>query len=168
MCGPAVIPLAMLAISAAQTASAYQGQKNQAKYAQKSATIKRNSDIANIRAEQVMGQQDEAQRVEQLRRQTEQKKATASVAAVDAGIEGNSVDSIMNELAGQGAEAQQSLETNYARSALATTNQLYNADSQYSSTVNQNQKPSGLAAALQIGGAALGSYGDYKKAKALE
>lgn len=165
MCLPAV-PLIMMALSVAQTANAYQTQKGQAKFAQQSATVKRNSDIAGIRSEQVMAQQDQAERVESLRRQTEKQQATARVAGADAGVTGTSVDSIMNELAGQNAEAQQNLETNYARSALGTSNQLFNADSQYSSTVAQNQKPSGLAAALQIGGAVAEGYGGYKQATA--
>lgn len=164
MCEP--ISIATTALAIAGSVSQYQAQRDQAKFAEKSATVQRNANIANIRAEQVQNQQDEAERVEALRRQTEQKQATARLAAADAGVTGTSVDSVLNELAGQGAEAFQNLETNYARSALGTSNQLFNVDNQYASTIAQNQKPSGLAAALQIGGQALGGYGDYKAAKA--
>lgn len=167
MCEPVTIAaIASTALTVAQTASAYQGQKQQAKFAERSATVQRNANIANIRAEETMQQQDEAERVETLRREVEQKKSTARLAAADAGVTGTSVDSVLNELAGQGAEAFQNLETNYARTALATSNQLYNADSQYASTVASNPKPSGLAAALQIGGSLLGGYGDVKGAQA--
>lgn len=162
MCDPILITTGL---AVAGAASQYQGQRNQAKYAERAATVQRNANIANIRAEQVQNQQDEAERVEALRRQTEQKQATARSAAAEAGVAGLSVDAVLNELAGQGAEAFQNLETNYARSALGTANQLYNADSQYASTVAQSPKPSGLAAALQIGGQLATGYADYKASK---
>ena len=168
MCEPTTIALAAFALSSASSVAAYQSQKSQSEYAKKAATTQRNSNIAAVAAESAMGQQDEAERVEALRRQTESKKATARASAAEAGVTGISVDSVLNELAGQGAEAQQNLETNYARSSLGTAAQLTNINSQYSNTLAQNQAPSALGLGLEIGQAGLSSYGSFKSMKAAD
>ena len=140
----------------------YQAQKNQAKTAQQAATSERNANVARVGYEQSQETQNQADRLEALRRETEAKQATARAAAADAGVEGISVDSVLSELSGQGAEALQTLNTNYARGAVANATERTNIDQQYARTVNSNPKPSGLGFALDLASEGAKAYSGYK------
>lgn len=141
---------------------AYQGQKNQAKFAEQSATVERNANVARLGFEQSQETQNQADRLEGLRRETEAKQATARAAAADAGVEGISVDSVLNELSGQGAEALQTLNTNYARTGVANATERTNIDQQYSRTVASSPRPSGLGLALDLVSQGAKGYAGYK------
>lgn len=166
MCDPVTLTAVSTGLAVASTAAQVQGQRQQAKYAKQAATVERNANVAAIQAEQNMRQQDEADKVEALRREAEAKAATARASAAESGVQGISVDAVLNELSGQAGEALQNLETNYARAGLGTSAELSNAEYRRQDTIARNPGPNYLAAGLQIGGQLAGGYADYKTAKA--
>ena len=161
MCDPLSIATAALTIGS--SGMQFQQQREQAKFAQRAATIERNANLANLEYEQSQAAMDQAQALEQTRRDAEARMATARVAASDAGVTGVSVDSVLAELSGRAAENVQALETNYARSGVAAANERTNINQRYAATRNANPRPSGLALGLEIGGAVAGGYASNRK-----
>lgn len=166
MCGPAAIPLASLAISTLSAGAQFQQQRNQARFAERAAISERNENTARVMTEQSFRQQDQAQSLEAQRRDAQSRMATARAAASEAGVTGISVDAVLNELSGRAAENVQTMDTNYARGALSNAAELTNINQQFSRTIAQNPRPSGLALGLQLAGAGLNAAGDIKANKA--
>lgn len=114
MCGPAAIPIAALVISAVGTGAAYYSADQQAKQEHdfNSASINEGSKLArqsfDLEQQQLQEQQrqdDEAasQKDQQIQKEAAQAKATARVAAGEAGVAGLSVDSLLADFDNQEA-----------------------------------------------------------------
>lgn len=171
---PAAIAVAGLAVSAASTAAAYQGQQ-QAANAQSSynkqqyAAVKKAAQqnyYQQVAAIQTRSDQDIAQTKQQAQGDMvtgEKAKASAKALAADRGVTGNSVDALLNDFGRIEHNNQATLDTN-----LTWRLQQYQADEKQAQSEGQQRIagaapapvafPSALAAGLQIGGSALNTY----------
>jgi hypothetical protein len=100
--------------------------------------------------------------------ETRQVESSARVAAGESGIMGASVDALMRDIGGQGANNQSNIYANYLSENRAISGQLRNERNRTASTVSglaPVKGPNGFAAALKIGSQAVDSYSSYKSGK---
>lgn len=172
MCGPAAIPIAMLAITAVSSAASIQSQqsaqKSQDAYNQQQAdntmTAYRHN-LANVEVQRTQARDDAVSQEQQNNKAGRSAVATATTAAGEAGVSGLSVDALLRDLAGQAGYDNTNVEENYLRQNTALNAQRENV---YNNTVSQfsslkpSQSPDYLSAGLRIGSAAAGAYGQTK------
>ncbi len=169
MCEPTTILMATsLALSAAQARGQYQAQKGMNTRNRRAANQQLEYNTAMNNVTRAQNQEDAAKAAEQLRRESAAKQATARAAAAESGVAGLSVDAVLNELSGQAAEAQQQIDTNYARQALQQDATQVGLVAQHSNTLANlpaNPYPDYLGMGLKLGqgvvsGARAGDFGE--------
>lgn len=174
MCNPLFVAWAAVASSAAQAgltvAQSNTDAKSQARY-QRELTTATNTQAAAkasaLRQQQAQASESSARETEKARLASQRAKATATVAAGEAGVSGNSVDALLAEYdvqLGQFKEAtlrqQQLRNTAYQDEAEAVRTGASYQGLQINTPVS---RPNVGAAALQFGASALGIYRDYKR-----
>jgi len=174
MCEPTTVALAALASSAAQAgltiAQGNSDAKAQAGY-QRQLTAATNTQAAAqasaLRQQQAQANESSARETEKARLASQRAKATATVAAGEAGVSGNSVDALLaeyNTQLGQLKEAtlrqQQLRDAAYQDEAEAVRTGASYQGLQINAPV---AGPNVGAAALKFGADALGIYRDYKR-----
>ncbi len=182
MCAPAavLIPLIGLGVqggaAVASTASARgaagRSQSEQARFndaVHASATENTRQALQDLDARAVEDMLATAQQQDQNTRQGNSIKSTAIVAAGEAGVAGNSVDELLNDVQAQTTRNKQAISTNenitQAQLQRDREQAIAQGKSQYNSTQNTViNKPSALSPALQIAGATLNTV-DYLQSR---
>jgi hypothetical protein len=170
MCPP-VLLAAAVAISAAQAISSYQGASAQAKAQEASNAIQRQNiqdayQNNMIQATQQYGYKNDeaAQKLQQDAIKTRAATATALTSAGEAGVAGNSVSALADEYAQNAATFKGDVDYNRLAEDNELQWQMRGFGSQQQSQINslkQPVQPSLIGAGLQIGGAAVNSYGTF-------
>ena len=176
MCEPTTIAMASLALSAASTAVSYQQQAGQAKVQnqihqnnQALALQSRNQSFADLSARQQQEAQAAAQQINQQNREALQTAASVQVQMGESGVAGFSMNNIMRDIYGQSARNISTIENNRDWTLGQLEREKDGLQASYKGQANSTSgamRPSLLAAGLQIGDAALSSYGTYKKLSA--
>jgi hypothetical protein len=174
MCVPAVIPIAMAAVSAAGTAASYYGQqqaadaqseygKNIHKYVKKTATANYYQQVQQIQTR--FGQETTRAGDESMKNTLAGEKAKAQAAAVfgERGVTGNSINSLLGDFDRIEAQNHSPLATNLNWQKQQAGQDILAAranaiDRIHGSVPQPVAYPSLLAAALQLGGTALKAY----------
>jgi hypothetical protein len=174
MCAPAVIPIAMGAISAAGTAASYIGQKQAAdaqaaygqdiyRYVKKSATANYYQQVNQIQTR--VGQEQAKAGNEMLSNSlaAASAKSKAAVSLGERGVTGNSVNVLLSDFDRIEAQNHQALATNLQWMQQQAGQDILSARAQaldriHGATPQPTVAPSLLAAALQLGGTALKTY----------
>jgi hypothetical protein len=165
MCGPAALPIAMFAVSAAQAVSSYQGQSAQAK-AQEQTNQLQAGYINQARQDQMTQAQthegylnDQAsQKLQQSSMNERAASATLQTSAGENGVSGNSVSAIQRDYEQRQDDFATDVEYNRKADTDALNWQMrgFNTESQSRmNSLRQPVYPSLIATGLQIGGAAL-------------
>lgn len=174
MCAPAIIPIAIGAISAAGAAASYASQKDAAdaqsaygkdvhRYVKKSATANYYQQVQQIQGR--LGQEKVRTSDEALKNTlaAARAKSNASVVMGERGVQGNSVNVLLSDFDRIEAQNHDALSTNYqwmqqqaGQDILAS--RAAALDRIHGSTPQPVAYPSMLATALQIGGSALKTY----------
>jgi hypothetical protein len=163
MCGPLLIPLVTLAISAAGTAMSYSQQASQAKKQEQAIRADQENRYAAMAEKNNQTVRQEAGALLEVRRQQQREAASARVASGEAGVTGVSMDSILNDTFMQaGFESSRIIADTQAR---LKQNELEakGIASQSESAYNSINRPSAVAAGLQIAGSALKAYNSYSQ-----
>jgi len=172
MCEPTTLLAASLALSAATTgltvAEQHSQAKSQAAYQEsltKASNTQAENSIAALRIQQAQSRESTARETEKARLASQRAKASAEVAAGEAGVSGNSVDALLQEYStnlDQFKEAtirQRSLEdASYADQVAAIRSGASYQALQINAPIAQPQYG---AAALKLGADALGAYRSY-------
>ena len=173
MCGPAAIPIAMLAITAVSTVASIAAQQqqysaqqdfNQRQYDSSMTAYRHN--LANLEVQRNQARDDATEQVQQNSLAAMRAQATARVAAGEAGVSGLSVDALLRDLAGQAAYDNTSVEENYLRQDRAINAKREQVYGDTVSQINQLRpamSPDYLGAGLRIGQATASSYGQYQQ-----
>nr|WEM05537.1 internal virion protein [Ralstonia phage BOESR1] len=178
MCGPAVIPLATLAITAVSSVATVIGQQSQANRAadaqnqynrtmEQNAIASRNANLANLEVERNTALADTREQIQANTMAARKAQATALTSAGESGVSGLSVDGLLRELGGMAGTDNATATTNYLRQDAQINIRRENTQNSYESGLNsirqsQIQAPDYLGAALKIGQGALGAYGQYQ------
>lgn len=172
MCEPTTLFAASLAISAASSAATVSAQrtagKTQAAY-QQDLVAANNSNTAGalsqLRIQQDQSAEARARETEKARLATQRSKASAQVAAGQAGVSGNSVDALLQEYDAQLGQYTEATLRQKQLDDIATGDQIAatRTGANYQNLqINQPvARPAYLAEGLKLGGAALGAYRDY-------
>jgi len=159
MCHPAI------AIGVGALGAIHQ-HNQQAKAFEENAVAANNAKILeDSAANEDLALQQEASAEEKINRNLEgqQQKATALVAAGEAGVSGNSVDALVNELEAGVLRGNTMTTRNFAVDQLGTQRRLDSNKRTAQSRINSVSKPSVVATGLQIAGTAAGNT-SYTKA----
>lgn len=175
MCEPTTLALMQFGIGAASAVSGYQGAKQEA--AQQNALFNKNTTAAQIATGQQYTQtqlrqiQDEeaagADKME-MAREGRAARATATVAAGEAGVSGLSVNSILQEFYGREGQYNATTDKNTKWSRAQTDMTLKGIQAGGQDRINSVQranKPSFFDAALRIAGAGVDARTDYIRNK---
>ncbi|GGD98165.1 virion core protein, T7 gp14 family [Rhizobium anhuiense] len=161
-----------LAIGAATSVVQYQGQVSAAEeqnklYRDNAARANQNARDQMFQTQQRMLQEQEkagAEKADNLK-EAREAKATATVAAGEAGVSGLSVDALLAEFDGRAAQANDRVDQNTEWTLNQLNNEMKGIRSNAEDRINSVQraaKPSFFDAGLRIAGAGLDSYNDYK------
>lgn len=179
MCMPAMlaIPLVTGGLQVAQTVAGYAGEKqaaeDQQKYQNKvysqTAAIAKENYFRQIDATQLRLQQDTAQASDTAMQNAaagNQARGNATAAAGEAGVQGNSVQELLDNFSRVEAMNNHALYTNMLWEQQQAHQELLSAQSQAKGEIAQAapakvHQPSMLGAALQIGTTALSTYDAY-------
>lgn len=173
MCLPVVMAAATFAISAASAVMGYQAQMQQAK----NQTLAYNINKDNARKAFESKQNDLTERqTQEIEAGAAEKfdvgldaakaKATARVAAGEAGISGLSVDALLRDFAGREARHNDRVDQQTEWTVAQLQQEKKGLGFQYKDRVNSmqpGQKPSWADAGLRIASAAVNSVSTYKK-----
>lgn len=176
MCIGAVgMAVAQFALSAASTVAGFMGQQQQ--YEAQQQYYKNNREAANKAAvntyasNQNRALQERAaasQQLQQLNTDAMRGRATAEVAAGEAGVTGLSVDALVADYYGQQGRYERTLDNNYQMNADYLRGEMDATQAQAEGRINsvqQGQKPSFADAAIRILGGGLEAWGGFQKAK---
>lgn len=173
MCGPAAVPIAMMAMTAASTAYSIHEQNTQANYM--AAVEKQNAERNNqalmdnyrLQTHQMNMQQlqeNEATALEKHKQKLAVQKevATQRVTAGEAGLSGLSIDSIFSDIIREGANNMTTLDRNLEDSNHQRATEMkalqQNTSAGLQSPTFYKGSNNMLGAGLQIGSAALSGY----------
>lgn len=176
MCVGAVgMAVAQFAMSAASSVVGFMGEKQQ--FEQQQQYYKDNRAAANRAAvDAYASNQNKAlqerkaasQQLEDLQKEAIQSRATAGVAAGEAGTTGLSVDALINDFYGQEGRYERTLANNYQMNADYLRNEMTvtkaNTEGRINS-VDQGSKPNFAGAAIRILGGGLDALGQYQRNK---
>lgn len=163
MCEPvSILSAASAGLGIASSVGQYSQSKRNAK-AQRAAAIQEYE--ANMRGLNDRGQQElEASAETRLQQQREYRsaKASAVVAAEGAGILGNTVDGLLNDLAMQQADRNKAVDTNIDWTLRQLRAEQQGAANTMQGRHNQARNPSFGSLLINVGGQALNGYMGYK------
>ncbi|WP_287253217.1 hypothetical protein [Mesorhizobium sp.] len=168
--------VAQFALSAASTVAGFVGQSQQAEAQQQ--YYENNRQAANRAAvntyaanqNRALQERKAASREQQnLAAEAMRSRATAEVAAGEAGVTGLSVDALIADYYGQQGRYERTLDNNYQMQADYLRGEMDATQAQAEGRINsvqQGQRPSFADAAIRILGGGLDAYGGYQRAKA--
>jgi hypothetical protein len=146
-----------IASAVASTYSSYETSRAQQSQRDQQLQNIKDSYAANYNASNVQQQQLNEQTADkklQNNLAAQKAKSTATVSAGANGVTGQSVDALLNELAGDQSRYNASVDANYQNATMAYQNQkesLANSASSQSASVADVQQPDYLGSALRIG-----------------
>ncbi|MER8505694.1 hypothetical protein NKH91_06120 [Mesorhizobium sp. M0894] len=177
MCIGAVgLAVAQFALSAASTVAGFVGQQQQ--YEAQQQYYRNNREAANkaavntyaanqnraLQERKAASQEQQNLNVEAMRG-----RATAEVAAGEAGVTGLSVNALIADYYGQQGRYERTLDNNYQMQADYLRGEMDATQAQAEGRINsvqQGQRPSFADAAIRIMGGGLDAYGGYQRARA--
>lgn len=181
MCGPLLIPLATLAITAVSTVASIRAQQSQAqaqadaqnaynRQIEANQLTARNENLGALEVERDTALDDTREQVNRNTMALRKAQATARVSAGEAGVSGLSVDALLRDLAGQAGYDNATATENYLRQSQDINLRRQNVQTSAVNAVNsvrqpQIQSPDYLGGALRIGQAGLNAYSDYEARK---
>lgn len=176
MCNPAVgMAVAQFAMSAASgiagfgaQTSQYEAQQQQYKNNRIEANKAAVGQYAALQNRQLQEAKATSQEQQTLSREAAQGRATAKVAAGEAGVTGLSVDALVADYYGQEGRHERTLSNNYQMQSDYLRGEMEGVQSQAEGRINsvdQGQKPSFADAAIRIIGGGIDAFGGYKRAK---
>lgn len=179
MCEPTTLALAGLGISAVSTGVSFVGQQQAANAQQDyndyleeqtrlNAEAAYNDTVRQENAALVETRAAQSQELQEAGIEAAKARATARVAAGEAGVAGLSVDALINDFYRSEARYRDAVRQQGEFDTRARDERLRAADSQRQSRINSArrpdpQRPSFLGAALRIGGDALGTFGEIRR-----
>nr|WP_145994469.1 hypothetical protein [Mesorhizobium loti] len=167
--------VAQFALSAASTVAGFMGQQQQ--YEAQQQYYKNNREAANKAAvntyasNQNRALQERAaasQQLQQLNTDAMRGRATAEVAAGEAGVTGLSVDALVADYYGQQGRYERTLSNNYQMNADYLRGEMDATQAQAEGRINsvqQGQKPNFADSAIRILGGGLEAWGGLQRAK---
>lgn len=165
MCDPVSLGVAALAMSVASAAAAadaqaknadYQNQMNERQRAQTLATAAANNSQVNLQQQQ--NRDLAAQKIAENNRNATIGIGRSTAIGGASGVEGNSVDALLGDLAGQQTKFNNAVETNYQTTISALENQRANVYADAATTINGLKSPAQpdyISMGLKIGQAGL-------------
>lgn len=151
-------------VVAQQSAADQQADANRRNYENQMTAYRYN--LANANATKVQESENLSQKKIENNAEVARQQATATVAAGEAGVSGNSVGALLAELGGRGGQANASAETNYLRTDRAIEADKMNMWAGTASNIGQLQTPATpdyFGAALKIGTTIDKQYPDFFK-----
>lgn len=172
MCNPMALAIASFAMQAGSTWVQYQSDKASANYQtqlyeanRQQSIIDMQHQLADANTRQLQEQQAAAQSIDERRRKALMEASTAKAAAADRGVSGFTVGALLAQVMGDAGRDVTTIETNRDWNVGQIEREKAGIRSNAISRIHSvapGIKPSGLAAALKIGGAAMSSYGSYQ------
>lgn len=177
MCIGAVgMAVAQFALSAASAVVGYQAQAAQAEAQQQyyennriAANKAAVNQYASSQNRQLQETKAASQELQNLNTEGMRGRATATVAAGEAGVTGLSVDALIADYYGQEGRYERTLSNNHQMQADYLRGEMEATTAQTEGRINsveQGQKPSFADAAIRIMGGGLDAWGGYQRAKA--
>lgn len=176
MCSVAIaLAVGQFAISAGSAVMGFQAQ--QAQYEAQQQHYKNNREAANKAAvntyastqnRQLQEAKATSQEMQNLNTEAMRGRATATVAAGEAGVTGLSVDALIADYYGQQGRYERTLDNNYQMQADYLRGEMESNQATAEGRINsvdQGQKPSFADAAIRILGAGMDAYGTYQANK---
>lgn len=176
MCIGAVgMAVAQFALSAASAVTGFMGQQQQ--YEVQQQHYRNNREAANRAAVNTYASNQNralqerkaaSQEVQNLQTEAMRGRATAEVAAGEAGVTGLSVDALIADYYGQEGRYERTLSNNYQMQADYLRGEMDATMAQAEGRINsvdQGQKPSFADAAIRIFGGAVDAWGNYQRTK---
>lgn len=164
MCEPATI--AMLVVSAVTAVAGHQAQSQQAKAEDKATKIAYANDQTQL-AEQYKQQNDELNQQQTERSRAAMfEKGRLNAAYGEAGVEGASLDRILNQSDFNLGTDLSTMEANRSNLTKQTMLEGRGLQSTAQSRFNSTMRPSRLNTGLQIAGSAVDAYSSYKSSQA--
>ncbi len=175
MCDPITLAVSSFAIGAAQTVAGYIGESQQAKMQnqmvrenQKAANANLVREYADTQKRQIQEEDAASVQKQDIAREARAARATSMVAAGEAGVSGLSVDALIADVYGKEATAKDRISQNTGFTVDNLKSEMNGFKAKAQDRINSipwANGPSPFAAALKIGGSALGSYSNYQKGK---
>ena len=177
MCDPASMAIASFAVTGASTAASFYGQQQQAdaqdafnRQRQQTGTSRALANYANqtrqARERQIQEREAAANEINEVYREARKRVATAQVAADDSGVQGGSLQALINDFNRQQLEFGTNVNRNLEFRENNIEDQLESVRLGAQANIENLQfmpaaRPSFLGAALRIGSAGLGAYNQY-------
>jgi len=162
MCDPVSLGAASLAISTAATGASFYAKSQQAEArneaAEQAAIQKYNTQNTRLRQEQEAATREKLR----LEKQSAEKQATAKVAAGEANVTGNSVESLMADFERQEADYKSVMNRNMDMKTLQVKQSMEGINNNAKNRMTSG--PSGVGAALSVAGDAVGTYANNQEA----
>lgn len=165
MCGPAAVPVLMIASTVASTAAQAQAARVQnaanARQAQNAITAQ-NANLAQVNLEQTQQADATQQKLQQNDLAARAAVSTARTMAGESGVSGISVDALLSDIGSKQNTYETSVRTNYESAIGALDSQRQNIYANAQSTINGLKSPAMpdyFGAALRINSA----YDTYKR-----
>lgn len=173
MCEPVSIASAAIAIGGAvmqhQAASAAaKDQNNRAATAADNARISAINEYGQLQQRELQEREAAAVQSQELSMDARKTEARALASADAAGVTGLSVDALVRDIMGQEGRGQTTIATNLDYTVNDLREQAKGVEANAKNQINSvptARGPSMFATGLQIGGAAVSGYGDYKSGK---
>lgn len=156
MCEPTALAIGSFALQAGSALAQHEGEARQSRATRAAATEAAQLQVADISKRQQEELRAGREQEEQVRREGREVAAMARASASEAGVQGTSVDLLLDDIEGDTLGAQQSLRDSTTVSIDQLQRMKLGVNAERDNRIAAAPEPSGLLTGLRIGSAGIG------------